>query len=197
MISRIRVTDFRCPSDPTEHIFYDRGPTSYAVSIGSQFMPGNFCDDYPGNTFGTGPSAFGFESRGNMVSGAFGGISYSSRNRDFRDGLSQVFLVGEMIGDKRIGVSGWADNWLTGSWAATSTPLNFPIKAKGRRGHLGRDCFSRVSFQTAFSFQSAHPDGANFLFADGHTQFVHERIDYLTYQRLGDRRDGGLVSLAK
>ena len=42
-------------------------------------------------------------------------------------------------------------------------------------------------------FKSAHPAGCQFVFCDGSTHFFSESIDYLTYQRLGDRRDGGRV----
>ena len=38
-----------------------------------------------------------------------------------------------------------------------------------------------------------HRGGAHFLFADGATRFLVETIDYMTYQRLGSRRDGQAI----
>jgi prepilin-type processing-associated H-X9-DG protein len=35
--------------------------------------------------------------------------------------------------------------------------------------------------------------GAHFLLCDGSVRFISENIDYLTYQRVGDRRDGAVV----
>jgi prepilin-type processing-associated H-X9-DG protein len=42
-------------------------------------------------------------------------------------------------------------------------------------------------------FKSQHPAGCNFCLADGSVQFLQESIDYNTYQRLGERRDGQSV----
>ena len=47
------------------------------------------------------------------------------------------------------------------------------------------------SRQATFAdFSSDHPSGAQFVFCDGSVHFLSENIDYVTYQRLGDRRDG-------
>ncbi|HIA20724.1 MAG TPA: prepilin-type cleavage/methylation domain-containing protein, partial [Planctomycetaceae bacterium] len=35
-----------------------------------------------------------------------------------------------------------------------------------------------------------HKGGAQAVFADGSVHLLPETIDYMTYQRLGDRRDG-------
>ncbi|MCS5630418.1 MAG: DUF1559 domain-containing protein, partial [Pirellulaceae bacterium] len=40
-------------------------------------------------------------------------------------------------------------------------------------------------------FKSRHKGGAQFVLVDGSVQFLSENIDYVTYNRLGDRRDGG------
>ncbi len=46
-----------------------------------------------------------------------------------------------------------------------------------------------------YSFQSAHPQGADFLFADGHVSFLNESIDQRTYEALstiaGGEQAGG------
>ena len=42
-------------------------------------------------------------------------------------------------------------------------------------------------------FKSRHNSGAHFLLGDGVVKFINQNIDYQTYQRLGDRRDGKVV----
>ena len=43
---------------------------------------------------------------------------------------------------------------------------------------------------TSEGFKSQHKGGSQFVFVDGSVQFLAENMDYVTYQRLGDRRDG-------
>jgi prepilin-type processing-associated H-X9-DG protein len=54
----------------------------------------------------------------------------------------------------------------------------------------GCGCRHHRSWQVAFGFKSQHPGGVHFLMADGSVHFLDENIDYMNYQRLGDRRDG-------
>lgn len=42
-------------------------------------------------------------------------------------------------------------------------------------------------------FKSRHVGGAQFLLGDGSIRFISENVDYMTYQKLGDRRDGQVV----
>ena len=42
-------------------------------------------------------------------------------------------------------------------------------------------------------YKSRHSGGAQLLLGDGGVRFVSENIDYMTYQRLGDRHDGQVV----
>ena len=52
---------------------------------------------------------------------------------------------------------------------------------------------SRVSYATR-GFKSPHPGGANFLFADGHVQFLKASINPITYNALGSRAGGEVIS---
>jgi len=47
------------------------------------------------------------------------------------------------------------------------------------------------NFATSQAFKSRHKGGAQFVLCDGSVQCLSENIDYVTYNRLGDRRDGG------
>ncbi|MBM82191.1 MAG: prepilin-type cleavage/methylation domain-containing protein, partial [Planctomycetaceae bacterium] len=41
---------------------------------------------------------------------------------------------------------------------------------------------------------SSHEGGAHILFGDGKVEFLNENIDLITFNKLGDRRDGMNVS---
>ena len=43
-------------------------------------------------------------------------------------------------------------------------------------------------------FGSYHPGGANFVFADGHVQFLSESINFDIYQALSTYQDGETIS---
>jgi prepilin-type processing-associated H-X9-DG protein len=84
-------------------------------------------------------------------------------------------------------------------WCATTAPINYPIVGLGDPGHSGNganppvnphSCTHWRNIQTSQGFKSAHKGGAQFVFVDGSVQFLSENMDYITYQRLGDRRDG-------
>ena len=84
-------------------------------------------------------------------------------------------------------------------WAATVGPINYPIVGIGEPGFAWANarqplnphsCTHWKNWSTSQSFKSAHKGGAQFVFVDGSVQFLSENIDYITYQRLGDRRDG-------
>ena len=51
-------------------------------------------------------------------------------------------------------------------------------------------CHQFQNWQTSQGFKSQHATGAQFVFCDGSVHFIPETINYLTYQRLGCRRDG-------
>jgi prepilin-type processing-associated H-X9-DG protein len=84
-------------------------------------------------------------------------------------------------------------------WCATTGPINYPIVGIGDKafswGNANpplnpHSCTHWKNWQTSQSFKSQHKGGAQFVFCDGSVQFLAENIDYVTYQRLGDRRDG-------
>jgi prepilin-type processing-associated H-X9-DG protein len=65
------------------------------------------------------------------------------------------------------------------SWNKANNPLN-PF-----------GCSFFKNWSTSQAFKSQHKGGAQFVFVDSSVQFLSENIDYVTYNRLGDRRDGG------
>ncbi len=108
------------------------------------------------------------------------------------DGLSNTILLGEVLP--------WQDGnnemyGHTGISSGTTIPINFFTgqvdPACGGFGSTNWAC--RLSY-AARGFKSMHPGGANFLFADGHVIFLKASINPYTYNALGSRNGGEIVS---
>jgi len=203
------IPTFVCPSadvDPygrrgNEPLFAPATGT-YGFSMGAQRMSSrnNMCPNYPGNIFGTGPANHGNEGRAYRVSGAFARGNWAARFRDVTDGESQVIAVGEILPGKSDHITdrGWAHS--NSLWFATVGPINFPSVGLGEPGFSWGNasqplnphgCTHYTNWSTSQGFKSRHKGGAQFVLVDGSVQFLSENIDYVTYNRLGDRRDGG------
>jgi len=196
-----------CPSanvDPYIHrANYDIDPSTstYGWSMGAQRMTSwnNSCNNYPGNIFQTGPASHGNEARGFRVSGVFARGNWAARFRDVSDGESQVIMVGEILPNKSDhACNGWMH--YNTDWYATGGPVNYPVVGIGDPGFSWgnnnpplnpRNCSHFKNWATSQGFKSQHKGGAQFVLVDGSVQFLSENIDYITYNRLGDRRDGG------
>ena len=196
-----------CPSanvDPYIHrANYDIDPatSTYGWSLGAQRMTSwqNICTNYHGNLFQTGPDNHGNGARGFRASGVFTRGHWAARFRDVADGESQVIMVGEILPNKSDhAVNGWM-HYNTG-WYATGGPVNYPVVGIGDPGFSWnranpplnpKNCSHFKNWQTSQGFKSQHKGGAQFVLVDGSVQFLSENIDYITYNRLGDRRDGG------
>jgi len=199
------IPNFLCPSANVDPYLTgvtplrDPAMSCYGFSIGAQRMSSQrgWCQDYPGNVFGTGPPSHGNDSRAYRISGVFARGHWAAKFKDITDGQSQVIVFGEILpnkGDHH--VSGWF--YFNSLWTGTAGPINYPIFGIGdvgfnpnsAAGNALKGCSSYRNWPTSAAFKSRHKSGAQFVFADGSTQFLYENIDYLTYQRLGDRRDG-------
>lgn len=94
------------------------------------------------------------------------------------DGLSKTILVGER--DSRMGGSLWI-GMVEGLCAA-------PARVVGVGAHIFND---PDHFE---DFYSRHSDGANFVFADGHVEFLRGSVDVTVFRALGTRAGGEVVS---
>jgi prepilin-type processing-associated H-X9-DG protein len=151
---------------------------------------------YPGGYFAqfgnpTGPDGHGNTNDLNRISGVFGRSMVCCAFSNITDGTSNTIAIGEIrgnCGDHT--ANGWAHyNTL---WVATTAPINFPTCPNEKMYDSG-PCYHTNSWQTSQGFKSRHPGGAQFVLCDGSGRFLSETIDYATYQRLGDRRDGQTV----
>jgi prepilin-type processing-associated H-X9-DG protein len=105
------------------------------------------------------------------------------------DGMSNTLLIGEGLPDQD------ANNEMygfTGAAAGTTMPLNLYT------GLTTPVAYGTTVWQCRFAyssrgFKSRHPGGANFVFADGHVQFLKTSINPITYNALGSRMGGEVV----
>lgn len=208
--ARSKVIDtLICPSAQVKphlhHTDIKRAPAiaTYGFNIGSQSMSSNkgMCLEYPGDVFKTGPADHGNDARGYRISGVFARGAWAVRLRDVSDGESQVIAIGEVLPHKSdFMAKGWAH--MDSMWAATVGPINYPIVGIGDPGFAWdkaskknpHNCTHFSNWSTSQAFKSRHKGGAEFVFVDGSVHFLSTSIDYILYQRLGDRRDGGPIS---
>jgi prepilin-type N-terminal cleavage/methylation domain-containing protein len=197
-VYEISISTFRCPSDDVTKVWdgnpyywgyatstrgQNRALSNYAASLGCQCF-GWPNDDYHGNVFGTGPIDHADTLDENQISGVFGHLAWGARIQDITDGTSNTIALGEMLP-----AASWhaRDGWMhvNSLWNATTAPINdtFCLSSDGETN--GSMCWSCEQ-----AFRSYHPGGAQFVLCDGAAIFLNDTIDYMTYQKLGDRRDG-------
>ncbi len=165
---------------------------NYAASAGPSAVISNGacpCAEYASfNAFATAPF-----SDGKDFAGAFTRMSVSLKASHFKDGLSNTIFFGEVRpmcswhND-----SGWATSNNGNGYSHTIIPINYDTCS---RESTGDGCGRYCNWSTETGFRSAHPGGAFFLLGDGSVQFLSESIDYQTYQYLGDRHDGEVISV--
>ena len=209
------IAAYQCPSDPgvfTPDPSTGYARSSYAPSIGAQKMESaHGCN--LASAAGAYPSGLGLDTdndgedpfnRGNVrsdygeqkVSGPFGRgyfTPYSANLRDLRDGTTNTILMGEIRMECNLYAPwGWA--WPESLWYATTAPINFPT-CPNEGAYGTQTCFNNTSsnWNAIFGFKSAHPGGCQFVMGDGSVHFLSETLDRLTYARLGDKADGGVV----
>jgi prepilin-type N-terminal cleavage/methylation domain-containing protein/prepilin-type processing-associated H-X9-DG protein len=213
---------YLCPSDasayaprlvPWADASYTRSvvaaPLNYAACSGDT-KTGTSFDRYSGDpTSLDGPKWAGWPWAVNLgckgtFRGVFGDCSNARvvRLAEVTDGSSSTFLAGEQV----ISMHAYAA-WPINTWTYGSTviPLNWSthlhdgeaevdgtICQFGSAYEEGPHCYFNWSY--AIGFRSRHPGGAEFAMADGSVRFVKQSIDHRTYNALGTRAAGELIS---
>jgi prepilin-type N-terminal cleavage/methylation domain-containing protein len=166
-----------------------RATANYGASIGNQYFWS--CPSFPGNLFGTGPAGHGDTLDSSRISGVFSHMTFGASIADILDGTSNTIALGEVR--PKCAYHLW-DGWMhinANTWIATTAPINYPA-CPGENGYGAGPCavLDYTSWAAQQGFRSLHAGGCQFVLSDGAVRFLTETIDYRTYQRLGDRRDG-------
>lgn len=127
-------------------------------------------------------------------SGLFSGVDNSGgrrpkgiKMREVTDGTTNTFMVGERDNEK--GTAAWEGVHFSDGFNTTNGHVTSPEEGNGRYV-LATTREPLVGGNSTVGFSSSHPNGCNMLLVDGSVHFVSESIDGLTWQRLGNRRDG-------
>jgi len=145
---------------------------------------------YPG-FWGT-KNAFGGET-GQMRAFADQRDGQLCRVASVTDGTSNTILIGEALPQQDLNNDFWT---FTGTCSGTTIPLNWDTsRTKCSDGAVfgTNDLHCRAAY-SARGFKSRHPGGANFLFGDGSVRFLKNSIDPFTYNAIGSRAGGEIVS---
>ncbi|MEM8947390.1 MAG: DUF1559 domain-containing protein [Planctomycetota bacterium] len=202
-LSAFQIPMFICPSDPTERSILvgdaERAMHSYAASNGSMELPGsNGNCPFPEalrpdiNFYALTPKPPW--SMRYIYSGPFSRFDYPTKLDEITDGLSNTIFFGEVRPDCSSGHirQGWLHANNGNGLFGTVIPINYdscnPVDSSVENQH--KDC----NWVTEFGFKSLHPGGANFGIGDGSVRFLTEGIDMWTYQYLGEKNDGNVVS---
>jgi len=103
------------------------------------------------------------------------------------DGLSNTFSLGEVTAVTRSQSAVWYTS--TGATNGTCLPMNWTLQ------RCMRDpTYANANSWTGRGFSSFHSGGANFGMADGSVRFVKQSVDQRTYNALGSRRGGEVIS---
>jgi prepilin-type N-terminal cleavage/methylation domain-containing protein/prepilin-type processing-associated H-X9-DG protein len=105
------------------------------------------------------------------------------------DGMSNTILYGEGLPDQDANSEMYGN---TGVASGTTMPINF-FTGNAFSGFGSCNFTTRASY-AGRGFKSRHPGGANFTFADGHVAFLKASISPYTYNALGSRAGGEVVS---
>ncbi|MDB5337757.1 MAG: putative major pilin subunit [Planctomycetaceae bacterium] len=124
--------------------------------------------------------------------------------RDVTDGLSNTIIVGHTSRKLHSPVLWSATH---GDMAGTCLPINTGINCQYTGGSGNNDCpWANSGNSGAYNwnqewmqrgFSSHHVGGAMFLLADGSVQFFSQNIDQRTYNAMGSRAGGEVVSMSQ
>jgi prepilin-type N-terminal cleavage/methylation domain-containing protein/prepilin-type processing-associated H-X9-DG protein len=190
--------------------------SNYAGSHGDNYNGGILCDCLPWETPSTATllpgqirmgwpgfwgTTFGpaFVVGGGSMRGMFDYRTMQTATIDsVNDGTSNTIFVGEVLPSNAADSNFWNFN---GGTAGTTIPLGWD--ANTVPGNLPT-CYQQWENTTAplgcrygaanKGFVSVHPGGANFLFCDGSVHFMKKTIAQITYNALGSRAGGEVIS---
>jgi len=186
---------------------YSSQPSSGDLSV----LPWETGTDANGNAVGLPPGqprrgwpgGWGTKALGGRLRGMFGywGDECSSIDST-TDGTSNTIMVGEVLPYQCVSNEFWHS---IGAGAGTTIPLGWnnmadPDSTNGTCGY-SEYCPSctntnpgcRFNYSSK-GFKSAHPGGANFAFADGSVKFLKKSINPDSYNALGSRNGGEVIS---
>jgi prepilin-type processing-associated H-X9-DG protein len=179
----VGVQSFLCPSDSVRPIW----TATNRDQLGNLVAP--ICDVTPSNYVGMyGTTEPGVDGDGVLFRNGRIGIP------DITDGTSQTLIVGER--SHHLCEAAWVGAVTDASLFPPPGSPAPPVvdNASGMvLGHAGDRNGPGALTSYVNQFSSRHPGGVNFLFVDGHVQFLKTTMNYSTYNALSTRAAGEVV----
>ena len=111
------------------------------------------------------------------------------RIKDVTDGTSKTIALGEVLPQN----NAYFGMWATQAHAfATSYKINSTLRQVTATGSVPTDGWPNGLIYNS-GMASAHPQGAHVALADGAVAFLNDNIDFVTFNYLGNRKDGATV----
>ena len=189
------VPAFICPSDTAGSNFNGVATVqNYAASKGAS----NAGSPAGGNPNGSPPCADAFlafrkqAGGGNGVAGPFYRNSRCDSLRDITDGTSNTIFFGEVRPECSNHIR---QGWLQANNGQGMCSTLYPINLDTCNPSNTSGCNWINNWTNEFGFRSRHTGGAQFLLGDGAVRFISENIDHESYNRLGGKADGLVVTV--
>lgn len=177
-----------CPSDDRQTHYNGKAAHNYAASRGPTEVWWNaqsLCD-YPWADQARAP----LDDPRNFA-GPFTRVGTQERLRAITDGLTKTIFFGEVRPKcSEHSRNGWVASNNGNGYCTTLIPINYDSCNDASPD----PCRRSNNWNTEAGFKSAHSGGAFFLFGDGSVRFIPEEIDHATYQLLGAKNDGQVVT---
>lgn len=222
-INRTVVPAFRCPSDSEVLDTNLTAYTNYAGNVGANKGMNIGTNDQNGVTNRDVWVDMAALTDGSSNTLAFSEIVTANSSSYVAGGTSQKNLAAVREGGGIGGANAAPDSYPTiteanatawGQAALAITTINGnPVGERWYRGQQGRTGFTtlltpcsqypNVTFHCAgcnydgrgmHGARSMHPGGVNAVLCDGSTRFISSTINWVTWQQLGSRKDGGTPS---
>jgi prepilin-type processing-associated H-X9-DG protein len=186
--------------------------SNYLASWGDNYAGGDLCggclpwETFPGTNLLPGqvrigwPGYWGTRHDGGAARGMFDYLTMQVISIDSTtDGTSNTIMVGEALPIQAANNQFWS---APGASAGTTVPLGWnsntvPTSDPTCNGSQWENTATGLGcrYSTASDgFKSQHPGGANFLFADGSVHFLKNTVNFITYNAMGSRNGGEVVS---
>jgi len=202
--------------DPFE-VNCNANPTTTEDATLKDLIPdkGSWVTTHPGYTPSSwyGQTSNASNCRGIMCRGVGDIGGPKIRIADVTDGLTNTIILGETLAEQtefqRFGNTwGWA-GYNSVQEGQTIQPINWKIDGVNidpasvgwkdcntsctARGVKPENCI--WNWHVTWGFKSNHTGGVNFCFGDGSVRYISQNIDTRTYQYLGCRNDGQVVTI--
>ena len=208
----VSVASFLCPSDTTERVPVGWAATNYAVSEGTFFpwlwgpsdVPGANTSFPPPNgvffvdmaftiasvTDGTSNTA-AFSER---VIGDFSSAVSTPKTDNYSPGTAPAGDLDATAGCLALNITNLSLQGLSVNGRAWAFASNCETIYKHDTRPNTRSCMYPANWRILLSANSNHPGGVNVTFADSSVRFIKDTISLVTWQALGTRNGGEVIS---